>query len=122
MWYTNGYLGHMASPTPAPNEKPKRRGCRAAVPDRLTSGNPALAYASALEEAQRLGLLEGDKTEHVSFRAPPALVEAAKRETGITSTSSLGVLALALLAQPDPVVAFMRRTRGRLGKSHDLEY
>jgi hypothetical protein len=74
-----------------------------------------------LAEAQRAGLLDGDRTEHVSFRAPPGLLEAAKRETGITSTTELGLLALAMLAQPDPVVGFMRRTRGRLGKDHTLE-
>ena len=81
-----------------------------------------VARVSILKEAQRAGLLDGDKTEHVSFRAPPALVEAAKRETGITSTSELGVLALALLATPDPVAAFFRRTAGRLGPDHDLDY
>src|SRR4051794_21556249 len=37
-----------------------------------------------MEEARRAGLLDGDKTEHVSFRAPKALVEAAKRESGAT--------------------------------------
>jgi hypothetical protein len=78
--------------------------------------------ASVLDEARRAGLLEGEKTEHVSFRAPPALVEAAKREAGVTSTSELGVLALAMLARPDPVAAFFRRTEGRLGPDHDLEY
>jgi len=77
--------------------------------------------ASALEEAARAGLLDGEKTEHVSFRAPPALIEAAKREAGIQSTSELGMLALALLARPDPVAAFFRRTEGRLGPDHDLE-
>jgi hypothetical protein len=90
-------------------------------------GKPAAAvslplHASILEEARRAGLLEGEKTEHVSFRAPPALVEAAKREAGISSTSELGVLALAMLARPDPVAAFFRRTEGRLGPDHDLEY
>ncbi len=79
-------------------------------------------HASALEEARRAGFLEGDKTEHVSFRAPPALVEAAKRETGVTSTTELGLLALAMLARPDPVAALFRRTEGRLGPDHDLEY
>lgn len=91
------------------------------------SGKPATAvslpvHVSVLEEARRAGLLEGEKTEHVSFRAPPALVEAAKREAGISSTSELGVLALAMLARPDPVAAFFRRTEGRLGPDHDLEY
>jgi hypothetical protein len=43
-----------------------------------------LVHVSVLEEVRRAGLLEGEKTEHVSFRAPPALVEAAKREAGIS--------------------------------------
>ena len=78
-------------------------------------------HGAILEEAQRAGLLDGDKTEHVSFRAPPALLEAAKRSTGVSSATELGILALALLAQPDPVTEFMKRTRGRLGKDHALE-
>jgi len=82
----------------------------------------AVAYASILEEARRAGILEGERTEHVSFRVPPALLEAAKREAGISSTSELGVLALAMLARPDPVAAFFRGTEGQLGPDHDLEY
>ena len=82
----------------------------------------AVAHAAVLEEARAAGLLEGDKSEHVSFRAPPALIEAAKREAGLTSTTELGLLALALLAQPDPVVSAMRRTRERLVSDHQLEY
>lgn len=75
-----------------------------------------------MEEARRAGLLSGDKTELLSFRAPPALLEAAKRESGVTSPTELGILALAMLAQPDPVSEFMRRTRGRLGDNHTLDY
>jgi hypothetical protein len=82
----------------------------------------AVGAAAALEEARRAGLLGGEKTAHVSFRAPPALVEAAKRESGVTSMTELGVLALAMLAQPDPVAAFFKRTRGRLGETHRLDY
>lgn len=80
------------------------------------------AYALLLKEARAAGLLSGEKTEHVSFRAPPALVEAAKREAGVTSITELGLLALTLLARPDPVAAFFKRTRGRLGKDHTLDY
>lgn len=80
------------------------------------------AHAAALEDARRAGLLAGGKTEHVSFRAPVALIEAAKRETGVASPTELGILALAMLAQPDPVAVFMKRTRGRLGQDHALEY
>jgi hypothetical protein len=82
----------------------------------------AIGAAAALEEARGAGLLEGEKTAHVSFRAPPALVEAAKRESGVTSLTELGILALAMLAQPDPVAAFLKRSRGRLGVTHTLDH
>jgi hypothetical protein len=77
--------------------------------------------AVLMDEARQAGLLD-EKTEHVSFRAPKALLEAAKRETGLRSTTELGLVALATLARPDPVAAAMRRTRGSLGPSHTLEY
>jgi hypothetical protein len=88
----------------------------------LMGPSQAFAHATVLEEARAAGLLDGEKSEHVSFRAPPALIEAAKREAGVASTTELGLLALALLAQPDPVVRAMRRTRGRLGSDHQLDY
>lgn len=77
--------------------------------------------ASVLDEASRAGLLD-DATEHVSFRVPKALLEAAKKETGLASTTELGLVAFAALARPDPVSEAMRRTRGTLGKRHTLEY
>ncbi len=76
---------------------------------------------SLLEEARQAGLLN-DTTDHVSFRAPRALIEAAKRETGLQSTTELGLVALAILARPDPVAQALRRSRGVLGPSHTLEY
>ena len=111
----------MATPNIAPEPKPKRRSVKSALSREAQLSSAPPVHASVLDEAKRTGLLDGDKTEHVSFRAPPALIEAAKRETGVTSTSELGVLALAMLAQPDPVAVFMRRTRGRLGEDHQLE-
>jgi hypothetical protein len=112
----------VAKPSGALKAKRGRRGTRDVgkiAPERSPA---ALARAAVLEEVRRAGLLDGEKTEHVSFRAPPALVEAAKREAGIESPTELGILALAMLARPDPVAAFMKRTRGRLGKDHSLEY
>ena len=79
-----------------------------------------MGAAAALEDARQAGLLEGEKTAHVSFRAPPALLDAAKCESGVTSLTELGILALAMLAQPDLVAAFLKRTRGRLGETHIL--
>jgi hypothetical protein len=75
-----------------------------------------------MEEARRAGLLDGDSTEHVSFRAPKALIEAAKRESGATKPTELGLLALATLAQADPTAAFLKKTRGKLGADHQLDY
>ena len=94
------------------------------MPDDHARASPptqASIGAILMEEARQAGLLD-DKTEHVSFRAPKALVEAAKRQTGVRSTTELGLIALAALARPDPVAAAMRQTRGSLGPSHALEY
>src|SRR5437899_5992674 len=90
----------------------KRRESKASV-NRQTASR--LTTAVAIEDARRAGLLDGDKTEHLSFRAPKALVEAAKRESGINSPTDLGILALATLAQPDPVASFLKRTHRKLG-------
>lgn len=98
----------------------RRAGTGRSVP--AAGGLPSRAHAAVLDEARAAGLLDGEKSGHVSFRAPPALIEAAKREAGVTSTTELGLLALALLVQPDPVVNAMRRVRGRLSRDHRLEY
>jgi hypothetical protein len=95
----------------------RRRGRHAAPPSRAS-----LVHVAVFESAKAAGLLEGERTTLLSFRAPPALVEAAMKETGVTSPSELGILALAALAQSDPVSVFMRKNRGRLGKGHKLDY
>lgn len=82
---------------------------------------PAILSMTLLQEARQAGLLD-DKTEHVSFRAPKALIAAAKKETGLQSTTELGLVALAALARPDPVAQALRRSRGTLGPNHTLEY
>jgi hypothetical protein len=97
------------------------RGARALARAALAPGSLPV-HTLLLEEAHGLGLLDGTKSEHVSFRAPPALLEAAKRETGVKSTTELGLLALAMLARPDPVARYMKRNRGKLGADHKLEY
>ena len=84
----------------------------------LAAPRPAAAFVDAARSA---GLLDGERAEHLSFRAPAALVAAAKRETGIQSTTELGIAALAVLAQPDPVAAFLRRTQGRLAGLKPIE-
>lgn len=100
----------------------KRRAMTSRVARLAATGKLSPASAALLDEVRAAGLLEGDKTQHVSFRATPALVEAAMRRSGATSMTELGVLALALLAQPDPVADFMKATRGELGADHTLDY
>jgi hypothetical protein len=78
-------------------------------------------HTVVVEEARRAGLLEGDRTEHVSFRVPKALLEAAQRETGITSPTELGILALATPAQPDPTAEYLKKSYGVLSKNHKLD-
>lgn len=87
----------------------------------LQTGKRSVASA-VMDQARRAGLLDGDKTEHVSFRAPKALIEAAMRESGVTRPTELGILALAMLAQPDPTAKFLKETRGVLGSDHLLDY
>jgi hypothetical protein len=96
----------------------KRAGSK---PVRDPASGRSVVTSAAMEEARRAGLLDGDSTEHVSFRAPRALVEAAKRESGATRPTELGLLALAMLARPDPVASFLMETRGRLGPDHQLD-
>lgn len=99
-----------------------KRGAKRVEPAASAADARVLTLAAAvLDEAGKAGLLDSE-TEHVSFRAPKALVEAAKRETGLASTTELGMVALAVLARPDPVAETMKRLRGRLGARHALEY
>ena len=77
--------------------------------------------ALVMDEARKAGLLDGERTEHLSIRVPKALLDAAKRESGLTKPTELGLLALAMLAQPDPVVSFMKKNKGVLGVDHTLD-
>jgi hypothetical protein len=111
----------MASTKPV-SDVAKRGASRKA----LGATRKAVALATnasvVLDEARRAGLLDGEKTEHVSFRAPKALIEAAWRESGATKLTELGILALAMLAQPDPAARFLKKTRANLGADHKLDY
>jgi hypothetical protein len=105
---------------PSGSRTKKLRAQAARGPEGACCSGSLLALPPA--NARRSGVLGGAKTQPVSFHAPAALVEAAKRETGISSTSELGMLGLAVLAGPDPVAVFFRRTEGRLGLDHNLEF
>jgi|HubBroStandDraft_6_1064221.scaffolds.fasta_scaffold345125_2 hypothetical protein len=95
---------------------------RGAARTRSAAMRTVTTAATVMEEARRAGWLDGERTEHVSFRAPKALIEAAMRESGMTKPTELGLLALATLAQPDPMAKFLKDTRGKLGADHQLDY
>lgn len=82
---------------------------------------PQSSGTVALDEAREFGLLDGERTEHVSFRAPKALLDAARRESGAESLTELGLMALAILAQPDPFKKFVKENYGALGPDHTLD-
>jgi len=107
----------------AVTSKSGKSAVKPGVPKAMRSATgPVVGASVVMEEARRAGLFDGDSTEHVSFRAPKALVEAAKRESGATRPTELGLLALAMLAQPDPAANYLKKTRGRLGADHQLDY
>lgn len=106
---------------PDPNVLSRRgTGRPDAVPEAGSEGHPAAVVTSVLATARERGLLGGEKTAHLSARVAPALLEAAMRETGITSPTELVEYALAALAAPDPVAEIMKRSFGELGPDHDL--
>ncbi|MFI5021834.1 MAG: hypothetical protein ACHQRJ_09315 [Alphaproteobacteria bacterium] len=98
-------------------DKPRRNRKKAA---RAQTSLGQLSHV--IDEAVAAGLLAGEKSEHITARTTPALVAAAKRRTGISSTTTLIEVALASLALPDPVAQYMRLHRGELGKDHELDH
>lgn len=92
-------------------------GSRAeASSDRQSVLESALSYAAAH------GLVrEGSKTERISARVDPALLQAAKEKTGIASTTDLVEAALARLAAADDFGAWLVSQRGTVAEDLDLE-
>lgn len=89
---------------------------------KMIGRNAATGRFVSVTAARRAGLLEDDVSEHLSFRAPKRLVDAAKRESGLSSPTELGIVALSMLAEPDPVIEYLKRTRGALGEDAELDY
>ena len=98
------------------DRKPARRHAM------MIGRNAATGRFLSVDAARRAGLLDDDASEHLSFRAPKALVDAAKRESGLSSPTELGIVALSMLAEPDPVIEYLKRTRGALGGDAELDY
>ncbi|HTW69763.1 MAG TPA: hypothetical protein VME47_07755 [Acetobacteraceae bacterium] len=103
---------HVHGTAPGSAEKP-------AKPAGAPIDKRAELATSLLAEARQAGLLG---KQMMRVEVPKALVEAAKRESGLQSTNDVAVLALTILARPDPVAAVMRRNRGKVRKDHMIEH
>jgi hypothetical protein len=76
----------------------------------------------ALSIAEQQGLLRGGRTLTVRGRMPSALVEQAKKKTGIQSDSKLIEAALANLVVADEYADWLLAQRGSVSKDLDLEF
>jgi hypothetical protein len=70
--------------------------------------------------AARAGLLEGVRAS-IGARIPPALLEAAKKSSGLSSTTDVIEHALAKLALEDEFGSVLLARRGRAPRDLDLE-
>jgi hypothetical protein len=75
-----------------------------------------------LAVAQERGLLSGSRTHVIRGRMPAALVDVAKRKSGIVSDSKLLEAALANLAVSDDYAQWLLAQRGTVSGELDLEF
>jgi hypothetical protein len=72
--------------------------------------------------AEKQGLLRGERTQVVRGRMPEALVERAKKRTGIDSDTELIEVALANIAVEDDYADWLLSRRGSVNREVDLEF
>jgi hypothetical protein len=95
------------------------------IPRSLKRSKPAASSRrldDALFIAGQQGLLSGGRTLIVRGRMPSALVEQAKKKTGIQSDSKLIEAALASLAVADEYGDWLLAQRGTVSTDLDLEF
>ena len=105
----------------------KRRGRRTARQSQRSTGpkrlDPILSARLnfALSILAENGKLKGVRSERVSARVDPGLIEAAGVNTGFENDSDLVNAALAVLAMPDDFGPWFVSQAGRLPKDFELE-
>lgn len=68
----------------------------------------------ALQQLERSGALAGTRSQKLSMRVDPGLIEAARRRTGLRATSQIINAALAVLAAGDDFGPWLVSQAGRL--------
>lgn len=81
----------------------------APAPSDVAAGNPHVE--AVMQAAERSGLL-GEKSSRIGGRVSPALIERAKRRTGIETDTDLIAFALASVALEDDFARTFKETRG----------
>jgi hypothetical protein len=105
----------------------KRRGRRTARQSQRSTGpkplDPILSARLnfALSILAENGKLKGVRSERVSARVDPGLIQAARVKTGFENDSDLVNAALAVLAMPDDFGPWFVSQAGRLPKDFELE-
>jgi hypothetical protein len=99
--------------SPAPRRKPLASNLGG---DALT--NTRLQFAVA--ELERSASLTGARSQKLSTRVDPGLIEAARRRTGLRSDSDLINAALAVIAAGDDFGAWLVSQAGRLPENFEL--
>jgi hypothetical protein len=105
----------------------KRRGRRTARQSQRSAGpkplDPILSARLnfALSILAENGKLKGVRSERVSARVDPGLIQAARVKTGFENDSDLVNAALAVLAMPDDFGPWFVSQAGRLPKDFELE-
>jgi hypothetical protein len=104
----------------APLETPARR--RATPPPPVTDGDPLTATRlnHAVLELKQAGVLTGARSQKLSTRVDPGLIEAARHRTGLNRDSDLINAALAVIAAGDDYGAWLVRQSGRLPEDFEL--
>ena len=77
---------------------------------------------SSVVEAARLSGLIGQKNGRIAGRVSPALVEEAKKQTGLESDTDLIEFALANVALKDDFPDAFRKLKGTVDPTLDLEF
>ena len=109
----------------AASDFPKPSARRSKVVERdAETGDPAGGNArveAVMSAAERSGLLSG-KSGRIGGRVSPALVEQAKRQTGIATDTDLIEFALATVALEDDFAESFKKSRGKVDPELKLGY
>jgi hypothetical protein len=102
--------------------KARLRGQRTSfAPSRSIDPITTARIEFALSTLAARGKLKGSRTERLSARVDPGLIEAARAKTGLGNDSELVNAALAVLAAPDDFGPWFAAQAGRLPKDFELE-